>query len=95
MNTKLATLRKCGNAATLHTTDVQYAAERAVTDARVSCGLSRSGLARRLGVVVDTIRRYETGRTAVNTLVIERDPEFAAVFRAAFEVRKAEIRRAA
>lgn len=95
MSSNLATLRKCGKIADLHTTDAQCTAAQGCVEARAALGLTRSVLARRLGVVTDLIRRYETERTTVNRDVLERDEEFFRAFERAVAIIAASVRRAA
>lgn len=95
MSDNMRAMRKTRNDATLRDTDVHWAAEQAMFDARTLLGLSRPKLAQQLGVALTTVQRWEVGETTIQPLVFERMPQFATAWREAFEARKAEIRRAA
>ncbi len=95
MRDNMRALRKTSNEPSLCFTDVHWAAEQAMLDARAALGLSRPKLAQHLGIAHYTVKRWETGETTIQPLVFERLPQFATAWREAFEARKAEIRRAA
>lgn len=95
MTGKLMPLRKCVQGTELCFTDVHWAAEQAMVDARAALGLSRPKLAQHLGIAHYTVKRWETGETTIQPLVFERFAAFAEAWKRRFEARKAEIRRAA
>lgn len=95
MNSNLRLVTECATDSGLCFTDVHWAAEQAMFDARTVLRWSRPKLAQRIGMSLNTVKRWERGETTIQSLVFERAPQFAAAWREAFEKRKAEIRRAA
>ena len=91
MNSKVATLRKCGNVQRICLSDAQYAGELAFSDTVAELGWKPPRMAKEFGVSLNTVKNWCAEDITPNPYVIHTCPEFAQVWERHFARHLAEI----